>query len=195
MLAHFDALENGDLVDIILDPDAELGRTAWYIGLGALSTADVVLCDRSGQSLQDLRLVAVVDLEGEQPLLVIEFELLNERELLPQLEEVAVLFGLLGLVGLGVHELVVHIDWHVVVIVHGEVLHREVRRDHRAIQGGPPRDALGSIEGARELLLLENLLDDRLHDRCPGAVAYKLDEVDFVEGETYWEQTRQKMID
>ena len=148
MLAHLDALEHGDLIDIILYPDAELGRAAWYISLGALSTADVVLSDRRGQSRQDLRLVAVVDLELEQALLVVEFELLHERELLTQLEEVAVLFGLLGLVSLGVRELVVHIDWIVVVVIHREVLHGEVRRDHGAVQGGASRDALGSIQGA-----------------------------------------------
>ena len=42
VLTHFDAFEDGDLVDVVLNTDAELGCAAWHISLGALATTDVI---------------------------------------------------------------------------------------------------------------------------------------------------------
>ena len=134
VLGHFNTIKSGNLIDVILDPDAEFGCAAWYISLGAFATSNVVLGDRLGKTLQKLSLVTVVDLELHETLLVVEFELLHKRELLSKIEEVTIFFRFFCLVGLWVSKLVVHIDWHVVVIVHCECLHIEVRSHHGAVE-------------------------------------------------------------
>ena len=93
-------------------------------------------------------MVAIVDLEGEETFFVVKFELLDKRELLSELEEVTVLLGLFWLVGLRVRELVIDIDRHVVVVVHSEVLNREMRSEHGTVQSGTSRDALRGIKGS-----------------------------------------------
>ena len=142
MLCHLNAVKNGNLVDVIFDSNAKLGGAAWNVGLGALATANVILSDGGRQACQELCLLTVVDLEGQKAFLVVKLELLDKGELLAEFKEVAVLLGLLWLVGLNVRELVVHVDWHVVVVVHCEVLHVEVRREDGAVESCTPGNAL-----------------------------------------------------
>ena len=51
VLGHFNTIKSGNLIDVILDPDAEFGCAAWYISLGAFATSNVVLGDRLGKTL------------------------------------------------------------------------------------------------------------------------------------------------
>lgn len=112
--------------------------------------------------------------------LVVELELLNEWELLAELKEVVVLLRLLGLVRDNVCELVVYIDWHVVVVVHRKLLHVEMRSHHGAVESGASSDAFKRVQGALQLFLLKDLLDDCLHDRGSRAITNKLNEVDLI---------------
>ena len=112
------------------------------------------------------------------------FELLHERELLALVEDVAVLLGFLFLTRFGVGELVFDGHGQVVVVVHREGLHIEVRSHHSTVQSGTSGHGLDGIERALELLLLENLLDDSLHDGSTSAVSDQLNELNLVRRKT-----------
>ena len=75
----------------------------------------------------------VVDLNSNLTLFVIKFELLNKREFLSRIEELAVFFGLFGFASLQILESVVDIHRVIVVIVHREILHVEVRCHHGTV--------------------------------------------------------------
>jgi len=87
---------------------------------------------------------------------------------------------LLGLSGDGVSELIVDRDWQVVVVVHSKRLNREVGGHHGGVEGGASCDAVDRVEGSLELLLLEDLLDEGLHNWRAGCISNQLDEVDLV---------------
>ena len=127
---HLDALKLWNLIGIVLDADGQLGRASLNVGLGALATTDFVLCNRLRQTVHNLIALTVVNLERTVTILVIELELLDDGELLTNIKEVAVLFGILGRSSLWVLELIIHGHGDAVVIVHRESLHVEVRGEH-----------------------------------------------------------------
>ena len=122
----------------------------------------------------------VVDLNSNLTLFVIKFELLNKREFLSRIEELSVFFGLFGFASLQILESVVDIHRVVVVIVHREALHVEVRSHHGTVQRGTSGDTLERVERALELLLLEDLLNNSLNNRCPSAVTNKLNKLNLI---------------
>jgi len=182
MFSHFDALKFWDLVDVVLDADSKLSKAAWHISVRSLAFTDVILGDRlwkTGHEGGSSRLV-IADRQRHLSFLVVEFKGLDERELLAEREEVLVHLWLLSLIGDWVRELIVDRDWQVVVIVHRKRLNREVGGHHGGVEGGASCDAIERVEGSLELLLLEDLLDDGLHNRGAGSVTNQLDELDLV---------------
>ena len=99
------------------------------------------------------------------------------------LEEVCIVLSRLGLTRLRILELVVDSDWQVIVIVHSEVLHCEMRSHHSTVERCTSSDALSGVEGALKFLLLEDLLDDCLNDWGTGAVTNKFDKIDLLRGQ------------
>ena len=108
---------------------------------------------------------------------VIKLQLLNEGELLADREEIAVLFRFLWLSSFGILECVLEGDGQIIVVVHREGLHIEVRSHHGAVERSTSSDALKSVEGSLKFFLLEDLFDDRLNDRSTGTISDKLHKV------------------
>ena len=97
----------------------------------------------------------VVDLNSNLTLFVIKFELLNKREFLSRIEELAVFFGLFGFASLQILESVVDIHRVVVVIVHREILHVEVRCHHGTVKRGSSCYTLERVKRALKLFFFE----------------------------------------
>ena len=102
---------------------------------------------------------------------------MNERELLADSKEIAILFRFLWLSSFGVLKCVLEGDGQIIVVVHRESLYIEVRSHHGTIERSASSDALESIESSLELFLLEDLFDDRLNDRSTGTISDKLHKV------------------
>ena len=51
---------------------------------------------------------------------------------------------------------------------------------HGTVKRGTPGDTLERVERALELLLLEDLLNDSLNNRSPGAITYKFNELNLI---------------
>lgn len=182
-LGHFDLLEKWDSINIVLDANSEFGGGCRVISFRSLAGTDIILCDCIRETIHERSALAVVDLESKASYLVIEFELLYEWELLTDLEEVCIVLSRLGLTRLRILELVVDSDWQVIVIVHSEVLHCEMRSHHSTVERSTSSDALSGVEGALKFLLLENLLDDCLNDWGTGAITNKFDKIDLLRGQ------------
>ena len=178
-LRHLNQLKLGNLVDVVFDANAELSFGARVVSSSAFALADIVLCDRGGKTSHEAGVLTVVDGQRKAAFLVVEVKLLHEREFLAYLEEVWVCLHFL-LSSIFSFELVIKGDGQVVVVVHDERLHSEVRGDHGAVEGSSSGNALKSVEGARELLLLKDLLADGLDDWGTGTITNQFDEVNLV---------------
>lgn len=85
-LGQLDLVQLRDRADVISDVEVELGGGAWDVRPRALASTDLVLGDCVGQAVEELGALVVVDGEAHVALLVVEFERLDDRELLPRLD-------------------------------------------------------------------------------------------------------------